>query len=188
MKISIFITLSIFSLQFANGDSSNASINDKDEYIVSHGKVIFGDTDINLAYEDAIIRSGNDIVHYPSSQIEKVAVIDDKTGNVELYHSGSFGLNNRQYLFQILAEGQTTLLYREGLKFSAYEDTEYPPFFILVNDQVYSLSSDRKEMLKQLDNSFQKETNNYIKENKLTLSNQEDMIKLFNFYNLMTLE
>lgn len=188
MKISIFITLSLFSLQIAKGDSSNSSNNDRGEYIVSHGKVIFGDTDINLAYEDAIIRSGNDIVHYPSSQIEKVAVIDDKTGHVELYHSGSFGLNNKQYLFQILAEGQTTLLYREGLKFSAYEDTQYPPFFILVNDQVYSLSSDRKEMLKQLDNSFQKEINSYIKENRLALSNQEDMIKLFNFYNLMTLE
>lgn len=184
---SVLLLLGLLSFQITKGDS-NKSINDKSEYIISHGKVIFGDTDINLEYEDAIIRSGNDIIHYPPNQIDKVAVIDETTGDVELYHSGSFGLNNKQYLFKILVEGQTTLLYREGLKFSAYEDTGYPPFFILVNNQVYSLSDDKKELLKQLDSNFQKEIASYIKENKLDLSLQNDMIQMFNHYNLMTLK
>lgn len=185
---STLVILTLFSFQIAKGDSSFSNPTDKGEYIVSHGKIIFGDTDINLEYEDAIIRSGNDIVHYPSSQIDKVAVIDEKTGDVELYHSGSFGLNNQQYLFQILVEGQTTLLFREGLKFSAYEETIYPPFFILVDDQVYSISSDKKEMIKQLDSRFQKEISSYIKDNKLDTSIKEDMMKLFNYYNLMVIE
>ncbi|SMD37070.1 hypothetical protein SAMN04488029_3222 [Reichenbachiella faecimaris] len=184
---SVTLILTLLSFQMAKGDS-NKMVRDKDEYIISHGKTIFGDTDINLVYEDAIIRSGNDIMHYPSSQIDKVAVIDHATGDVELYHSGSFGLNQKQYLFKILAEGQATLLYREGLNFSAYEEMEYPPFFILIDNQVYSLSAEKNEMLRQLDNGFQREISRYIKEHKLVLTNEEDMIKLFNYYNLMTLE
>lgn len=180
------LLLSFLSFYIVKGDS-NASANGKGEYVISHGQVIFGDTDINLEYEDAILRSGNDITHYPPSQIEKVAVINEATGDVELYHSGSFGLNNKQYLFKILVEGQTTLLYREGLKFSEYEETEYAPFFILVEDHVYALSTDRKEIVKQLDDEFQKEVASYIKDNKLDLSDQTDMAQLFNHYNLMTL-
>lgn len=181
----IFLILHLFPF---SKELSNTSNTDKSEYIISNGQMMYGDTDVNLAYEDAILRSGNDIIHFPPSQIEKVAVIDETTGDVELYHSGSFGLNNRQYLFQILSEGKTTLLYREGLKFSDYEETEYPAFFILIDKQVYSLSNDKKEMIKQLDHDFQKDVSTYIKTHKLNLSDQKDMTKFFDYYNLLILE
>ncbi|UXX81239.1 hypothetical protein N7E81_09035 [Reichenbachiella carrageenanivorans] len=184
---SLFSTLSL--LLSAHPDMDIVSGNEKSEYIISNGLMIFGDTDVNLDYDDAILRSGKDITHYPPSQLEKVAVFDEATGNMELYFSGSFGLNNKQYLFKILSEGtSSTLLYREGLQFSSYDESIYPPFFLLVDGQVYSLSTDKKELIKQLSAPYQKELLSYIKDNHLDLTNKPDLIRLFEHYNVLQTE
>lgn len=186
MKTVLLSTLFSALSFLAHPDTAMASGNEKTEYIVSNGLKIFGDTDVNLDHDDAILRSGKDITHYPPSQLEKVAVFDEATGHMELYFSGSFGLNNKQYLFKILAEGTgSTLLYREGLQFSAYDEAVYPPFYLLVDGHVYSLSEDKKELVNQLTNQYQKELLTYIKDNRLDLNNKSDLMKLFGQYNLL---
>lgn len=175
-----FVLILNQSTAFAtNGDTMNS------EYLISHGKVIYGNTDINLAMNDAMLRVGRDIIHYPPNQIDKIAVKEGENDEVQLYYSGMFGLNNKQYLFKILSEGNRTLLYREGLKFSAYDETEYPPYFVLVDNQIYSLSTNKKELTKQIDSDYQKELLAYLKNNQIDIQEADGLTELFDYYNVL---
>lgn len=178
------LTLLIFSM-IANVHAHAGQGNENErniEYIISHGNIIYGDTDINLAHEDAMLRNGKDITHYPPNQIEKIAV-RERTGEIRLYFSGAFGLNNEQHLFEILSEGRRTLLFREGLKFSAYDETVYSPYFLLVEGRIYALSNNKKELCGQIDKGMQKELSIYIKDQKISLEDKAGLIRLFDHYN-----
>lgn len=180
-SISIFLTVNFLFLSsiFAH-DQREA---DKSSYVLSFGKVLTGTVEVNLESNDVIIRDGLDITHLPASKVQKISSTDDKTGVELIYYSGVFGLNNDPFLFETLSDGEIPLLYREGLKFSKYDEEFYSPFFVLINDQIFALSSSKKEILSIFAPEAAEAMKEFMKEHKTDLSSAEDLKMLFDHYN-----
>ena len=114
-----------------------------------------------------------------ASQIKKV-VLKESDGD-RGYFSGVFGADGKHLLFTILSEGRITLLYRENVKFSEFDEEVFPPYFVAKENSIFSVGT-KKEFLAQLaDRSA--EMKDFVKVNKTDFSSKESIAQLFHFYN-----
>lgn len=153
-------------------------------YILRHGKTTTGEVDVNLEKNTVVIRVGSNISIFHANNIQKACSF--KTGSEEIFYTGSFGMN-KPYIFKSLSDGSLPLLYREGVKFSEYDDKEYPPYFIFKDNHIYALGLSKKEIFNVFDGSFQQEMLDFAKENDINIKNQEDLTALFSHYNAITM-
>ncbi|CAM4346674.1 hypothetical protein [Gillisia hiemivivida] len=101
---------------------------------------------------------------------------------------------SKQRYFVILAEGETMLLKNEGIEFkeaqqasSSYSQSKpaslvpYTKYYLKRGDQkAVEVNLRKKSILKILDD---KRAEKYVKENKLKLKNEEEVVRVLNHYN-----
>ncbi|WP_109833146.1 hypothetical protein [Reichenbachiella versicolor] len=153
-------------------------------YVMSFGKVIPGDIEVNLEKNTVQIRKDGNISILHAKNVQKVSSF--KNGNEEIYYTGSFGMS-KTVIFRALSDGGLPLLYREGVKFSQYDDQEYPPYFIMKGNHIYSLGMSKKEIFEVFDGRFEKEMSDFVKENKINFKSDEGLTALFDHYNSITM-
>ncbi len=147
-------------------------------FVQTKSDVLEGFIRIDFDKDLVVVKNGSRYQHLVASQIKKV-ILETELGPIG-YCSAVFGMNGYK-LFQILSEGQVTLLYREDLGFSEFEDKGFPPFFILSEGSVYSVSS-KKEFLSHFTERAA-EVRDFIKREHISFKSKDDLIVLFDFYN-----
>ncbi|PIB36101.1 hypothetical protein BFP72_12195 [Reichenbachiella sp. 5M10] len=162
----------------AQGDPHNES-----GFIVTPDEVIYGDVTINVDGNDLMIRTGRHIYNWTADKVTKVAVINPETGMTEKYVSGTFGMNEQNFFFEVLSDGKIVLLYREGLKFSKYDELEYAPYYVLMDGVIHSLAQSKKEFMGLFAEHHENEMSDFIKEKGIDLKNRSDLTKAFDYYN-----
>jgi len=128
--------------------------------------------------------------------LEKSTVKNIKIGDSEFIYK-IYLLNNKmsRSYFEILYHGKATLLKRYRMIFESakppkpYQDpvpaqfkTASPDFYIAFGDNEAKRIFSSKELVETLPDK-KAETVAYIKKNKLKVNNQEDLIKILQFYN-----
>ena len=128
--------------------------------------------------------------------LEKSTVKNIKIGDSEFIYK-IYWLNNKvsRSYFEILSQGKATLLKRYRMIFESakppkpYEEevpaqfkTLSPEFYIALGDNEAKQISSNKKLIEILPDK-KAETAEYIKKNKLKTNNEEDLIKIIQFYN-----
>ena len=150
-----------------------------DGLVVTKVDTIHGKVEVDLVRNIVKVRSGSKYYNMVASQVKKVIVYEP--GFPRSYFSGSFGPDNQYILFEILSTGKVNLLFREGVKFSQFDEEAFPPFFISRDNSIYSVST-KKEFLSHLDQRAE-EVKAYLKQNKTSFGSKADLVALFDFYN-----
>ncbi len=154
----------------------------KSGYLVTRGNMLIGTVQIDMIKNQASLETEEKMEFFSAKETQKAAIIDPKTGELCVYYTGTFGMNSSPFFFEALTDGDLPLLYREGVKFNKYEETPFPPYFILKEGVVYSLGFSKNEVLEVFSNEYQDEMAGFIKSNKLKLNKKEDLISLFEHY------
>jgi hypothetical protein len=147
--------------------------------IVTYTDSLSGSIQIDLNENAVVLRVGNSYRRYYARDIKKVVLEGD--GGQSIYASYPFGLNAEHFLFEQLSAGALSLLYREGLKFSKYDETNFPPFYIAIDGSVYSLGG-KKQVLEAMEDEKDL-IKEYLRENKVDFEDRNSLVGLFDYYN-----
>lgn len=145
--------------------------------IETHTHTLSGEIRIDVDRNQVLIKEGlsYNLVH--ASNIKRVNLISkDKT-----YTCASFGENEDWMIFEILSEGKIPLLYREGIKMSRYDETEFPPFYMLVGSSIYPLDS-KRQLLVVFD-QYESRIKSFLKDHKTSFADRKQLTSLFDFCN-----
>ena len=110
-------------------------LEEKEGTIITYTDSIEGHIKVDLEQNTVVLREGNSYKHYYARDIKKVVLQSE--GSIIQYASYPFGVNEDHFLFEELSTGQVPLLFRRGLKFSKYDETTFPPFFMAIEGSVY---------------------------------------------------
>ncbi|MBU2913970.1 MULTISPECIES: hypothetical protein [Reichenbachiella] len=163
--------------------SAQVGTSDSTDFVVTSGETIRGVVKVNLERNDLMIRSGRHIYNWTADKVDQVSVLDPSTGERHEYLTGGFGMNEGSFFFEVLSVGQIVLLYREGLKFSQYDETTYPPFYILQDGVLHSLAQNKKEFMSLFDGDYASEMSDYFKSNDVDISDRMKLKQMFTHYN-----
>jgi hypothetical protein len=147
--------------------------------VITNTDSISGQIKVDLEQNRITVREGNSYSYLYARDIKKVTIKKEEKDQV--YITAPFGFNSEWFLFEALSDGKLPLLYREGIKLSKYDEEEFPPIFMKIDESVYSLDS-KKQVLEAM-NDRSGDVKNYLKSNKTNFSDKEDLTKLFDFYN-----
>ncbi len=151
-------------------------------FVVTKADTIKGEVKVDLNRNVVSVKDGSKDYNLVASQIRRV-VVNGPDGS-KGYLSGVFGADSNYMLFEILSDGGIVLLYRQGVKFSQFDEEAFPPFFVARENSIYSISS-KKEILAQME-SRASDVKVFLKENKTDFEDKESLTALFHFYNGVT--
>ncbi len=153
-------------------DSRNAGIG----YIITYSDSLAGKVMVNMKSNHILLQQDGIYRQYEADQILKVVSVDI-AGRSKVYYTGYFGLNEERYLFEAVVDGETPLLYREGLSFESYEESVSQEYFTLVNGSVTQLGK-KKEILSLFSSNYD-QLAYFLKENNLKLRTAEELKTFF---------
>lgn len=178
-NLSIFIFFVLVSVLA----SAQEGVNSSTGYVRTYSETLEGDVQVNLEGDDLMIRSGRNIYNWTADKVISAAMIDEKTGEQIVYVTGTFGMNTNQFFFEVLSGGKMSLLYREGLKFSEYDEEVYPPYYILLEGSIHSMPQNKKEFLALFDGEYADEMADYFKSKTIDLDDKIELSSMFSAYN-----
>jgi hypothetical protein len=159
----------------------NCSVDSLNEgKIITNKETFQGNVQVDLERNQAVLKEGNSYTHHYARDIRQVTVVKPE-GKIIKYVSASFGLNADFFLFEQLSNGKIELLYREGLKLNKYDDVSFPPFFMRIENSVYSIE-EKKQVLEVFDDQ-KSAIKDFIKTGKIEFDSRDDLKKLFDYYN-----
>lgn len=150
-----------------------------DGLVVTKLDTIRGKVEVDLVRNIVTVREGTKYHSIVASQVRKVII--NEPGNPRGYFSGSFGADGHYILFEILSMGNAILLFREGVKFSQFDEESFPPYFVSKENSIYSVNS-KKEFLSHLEDKAEA-VKDFVKANKISFTKKADLVSLFHFYN-----
>ncbi len=161
----------------------NCSIDSVNEgKIVTNTETYQGNVQVDLERNQAVLKEGNTYKHHYARDIQRVTIVEPD-GNKVRYVSASFGLNADFFLFEQLSSGKVELLYREGLKLNKYDDVTFPPYYMRINNSVYSIE-EKKQILEAFDDQ-KSLVKDFIKNENIDFDSRYDLKKLFDYYNTL---
>ncbi|MEQ8473453.1 MAG: hypothetical protein RIC35_19810 [Marinoscillum sp.] len=169
------VLLCFLHISYFTGGSQSFDANSKMVgSIITHREELTGTIDINLALNQVLWSQDNSMRIVSASQIKMVLVEDTPkyTGNT---------INEEHYLFEILANGYVTILFREGIIKDEFTQKKFSGYFTVVKDKLVEL--ERKKDFFELMGSDDKWMSLHIKNNDLNLERKEDIVKIFQYYN-----
>ena len=148
--------------------------------VVTKTDSIYGEVKIDLANNRVNIK-GYDNRHHSllASQIERIII--GRGPQQKTYASAVFGADSDVHLFEILSEGKLSLFYRDGVKFSRFDQDTFPPYFVRVGNSLYSIGG-KKEFFEVFGDEG-KAMRDYVKEKGLQYGDFDDMVTIFNHFN-----
>lgn len=150
--------------------------------IITSKETFKGNVQVDLERNQAVLKEGNSYTHHYARDIKHVIVIQPD-GNITKYVSASFGLNADFSLFEQLSSGKVELLYREGLKLNKYDDVTFPPYYMRINNSVYSIE-EKKQVLEAFDDQ-KPLVKDFIKNENIDFDSRYDLKKLFDYYSTL---
>lgn len=171
------------------------------------GETVTGKLKYNLADENVLILVNDVVRSYHVNKVEAFAIKDASSSKSRYFFSIRHTLNHdysRQHFFELLAEGQVSLLTRQELvKKVRYNNGVNPQFAgrhsyaVLEETENYFLM-DSKGKIQACDNTnkavlhFFKDENKKLREfmkiNKLDVSIRQDMVYVVEYYNKLKAE
>ena len=147
----------------------------KPGWLVTEYDSISGMIGIDLISNTALLKNESGITNYPARDVVKLVLYNNQE-SLKTFISGYWGFQKDAIFFEVLVEGETSLLFRQNLKFDRFEEDISSTYFTRIGNAIYSLGS-KREIIRLFKNK------NYaadiVKEYKLELDNREDLIFLF---------
>ncbi|MFY0599674.1 MAG: hypothetical protein JXR03_08375 [Cyclobacteriaceae bacterium] len=140
--------------------------------LVVKNKTIRGQLKLNSDLSLVQLKVGNKIHLFLPKDIDRVTI----EGKVY----GGYPLGEGFYLFEVILDGETSILLRENLKYSESDIDVLPPLYLAKGDKITPAYKG-----KQLLTVFEKDKKwmlQYIKNNNLDLSQKEDVLIVFEYY------
>ncbi|MEM9328373.1 MAG: hypothetical protein AAGA85_22080 [Bacteroidota bacterium] len=170
----IVILLTLLTIQQASGMVSGFGL------VVTKVDSIYGMIKLDLKENRVTIKGPDNRYHsLVASQVNRVII--GKGFKQEQYASAVFGADSEIYFFRVLSEGKVSLYYREGVKFSRFDNTPFPPYYAFIGNALYSLGN-KKECL-AIFGLEEKNMRDFMKAKGLDYGDQRDLTMLFNHYN-----
>lgn len=161
-------------------------------------KKVYSNLDVKYSeYEDKLFLKGknNELMDF-NDKVEDFTLKFTKSDNQELVHyrngySNIAGTSTEAF-FQILVDGKVQLLKKTSKKVQVQNEygsitsnksfTATTKFYIVTAEKATLIKKDKKSILSALVDK-QSELETYAKTNNLDFKNDEDLVKLINFYN-----
>ncbi len=156
------------SAQSFNANSKTSGI------LIGNNFKLKGTLDINMEQDQVLWSYDNQLKIFSAAQIKEIII-----EGMPAYLSES--LHDEKYLFEVLAFGQVTILYREGVIKDEFTKKTYDPYFTRTDKGLKELS--RKKDFLGLFGNDEKWMELHIQNDDLDLDNKEDVITAFRYYN-----
>ena len=176
--------LTLLCITFSLVVSAQGDLNKTSGFVESFGEVISGEIVVNQTKNTITVKQNGMITLLHAKNVQKIVAVEN--GREQVYYTGAFGMN-KSAIFKALSDGGMPLLYREGVKFSEFDEIVYDPFFFIKDNQIFSLGNSKKEIYEIFDGHFQKDMEAFSKENKIDFKSIEGLTALFNHYNAIAM-
>lgn len=158
--------------------------------LLTNGKVIEGTVDINSFINSAIVTldDGRQLT-YHASMIEGIQTVDE-CNHVQIYRSYDYRSNGffdrlEKKLFQVLSDGNITLLRRtfEYDVFDANDEYEIEEWYYYTGNKVNRIKSFRRQVIPLMED-YEKDMKVFRQRNKIKNLNKEaNMLLMVSYYN-----
>lgn len=186
MKKSFYLIILSFLLQWSVYGQAPATGN----ILLTNGKVVEGIIDINSFINSAIVtvEDGRQLT-YHASMIEEINTVDE-CDNVLTYRSYDYRSNNffdrlEKKLFQVLSEGNITLLRRtfEYDVFDASDEYEVEEWYYYAGNKIHRIKRFKRQVLPLMED-YEEDMKVFRERNKIKNLNKEaNMFLMVSYYN-----
>ncbi|SDG06229.1 hypothetical protein SAMN05421827_10393 [Pedobacter terrae] len=156
----------------------------------------------DIANNRPIFKSENDKPQVFKLGVKEFSInLPTETGrsNVKKFKNGfpSIAGGDASTFYEVLSDGNATLLKKTQIKiiderpagsiYSVKQKQKFYTYFIFLenNKKIIEVKKDKKQLLSILEQSKQQKLNSYISENNLNLKKDDELSKLFDYYNTL---
>lgn len=137
-----------------------------------------GAVDVNTELDQVMWTSGNTTRIFGARQIKEVT-ISMENGQSKKYKGAEF--DGGHYLFEVIAEGNTNILFRPKILKDSFTNTYYPDYFTLKKQQIIPLEK-KKDFLALFGNDASW-MHQFIKNQDIDLKVRDDVSEAYQYYN-----